>query len=91
MSYFDYKRSLEVSAEGYPFYALVMALMREADSDNLGKLQQAFPEIWQELKARYAAPGGFLDGELPDDEALAHDLEILRGETRDSQISKKAR
>jgi len=52
---------LELSAN--PFYALLMAAMREADSMNIKKLKAAFPDTWTELKARYNAPGGRLEGE----------------------------
>lgn len=45
------------------FYALVMAAMRQADSFNAAKLHEAFPEVWDELQARYNAPGGVLPGE----------------------------
>lgn len=46
-----------------PFYSLLMAAMREAGSGNLEKLKEAFPDTWAELKARYNAPGGLLEGE----------------------------
>jgi hypothetical protein len=45
------------------FYALIMAAMRQADSTNAAKLRAAFPETWDEVQARYNAPGGFLPGE----------------------------
>jgi hypothetical protein len=64
MSLYDYKVSEELSKQDQPFYALLMALMRKADSDNLFKLQRLFPETWRELLARYHAPGGRLEGEL---------------------------
>jgi hypothetical protein len=63
MSLYDYKVSLELFEQDQPFYALVMALMMRADSDNIFRLQRAFPETWIELKARYHAPGGMLEGE----------------------------
>lgn len=43
-----------------PFYALIMAAMRKADSYNAEKLRYVFPEVWVELQERYNAPGGFL-------------------------------
>jgi hypothetical protein len=43
------------------FYSLIMAAARFADTDNFDKLEEAFPEVIQELKARYNAPGGALD------------------------------
>lgn len=64
MSYFDYKVGLQIASEDPPFYALIQAAMRKADTDNLEKLKIAFPEIWEEFYARYYAPGG----RLADDE-----------------------
>ena len=58
---YDYMRSQQLSAE--PFYALIMAAMRGADTANLAKLRAAFPEVWAELQARYHAPGG----KIPDE------------------------
>ncbi len=42
------------------FYAVFLALISMADSDNLSKLEQAFPEVVMEAKIRYYAPGGAL-------------------------------
>lgn len=64
MSLFDYHCSLQLAAEDYPFYALIMAAMRQADSDNIIYLRNAFPETWAELQARYNAPGGAIEGEV---------------------------
>lgn len=65
MSFYDYKTALKIGRLDYPFYALLMAAMRQADSDNLELLCDAFPEVWNELQARYHAPGGVLrDGEI---------------------------
>lgn len=61
MSYYDYKKSLELS--GAPFYALIMAAMRQADTDNVRLLRMAWPAVWDELEQRYHAPGGLLPGE----------------------------
>ena len=63
MSRFDYEASKRIRAEGYPFYAVLMAAMRQADSSNAARLRLAFPEVWNELQARYEAPGGYLPGE----------------------------
>lgn len=60
MSLYDYQVSKKIAAEDYPFYALVMAAMRQADSDNMEKLHTAFPLVYEELSLRYNAPGGFL-------------------------------
>jgi len=60
MSLYDYQKSLEIAGEDYPFYAILMAAIRQADSDNLELLKQAFPETFSELYARYHSPGGRL-------------------------------
>jgi hypothetical protein len=64
MSLYDYEVSKEVSAQCYPFYSLIMAAMRGADTDNLDGLRTIFPRVWEELEARYNAPGGVLPGEI---------------------------
>lgn len=58
-----YRVSAQIAARDEPFYALVMAAMRKADTDNAEILRQAFPEVHAELRARYDAPGGVLPGE----------------------------
>ena len=63
MSYYDYKVGQEISAQDYPFYALIQAAMRQADTDNAEKLRAEWPSVWEELKARYNAPGGKLSRE----------------------------
>jgi len=62
MSLYDYTRSIEVTARiaSEPFYAVVMALMRLADTENQAKLRAAWPEVWGELQARCLASGGIL-------------------------------
>ena len=63
MSLYDYRKSQELSAEDPPFYALIMAAMRQADSVNADMLAEAFPMTRRELQARYNAPGGVLPGD----------------------------
>ena len=63
MSYHEYERARTLVARDEPFYALIMAAMRKADSSNLWRLKQAWPEVWEELQARYNAPGGKLEGD----------------------------
>jgi len=63
MSLYDYRASCEISATDPPFYALIMAAMRKADSVNAFKLLAAFPETYAEFEARYNAPGGLLEGD----------------------------
>jgi len=71
MSWHDYRKSLELAANDVPFYALIMAAMRGADSDNESLLRAAWPEVWEELLRRYHAPGGV----LPEDERGHHKAE----------------
>jgi hypothetical protein len=63
MTLHDYSVSRELERADHPFYGLVMAAMRRADTDNLAKLIYAWPEVYAELDARYNAPGA----RLPDD------------------------
>ncbi len=63
MSRHEYEASKSLSQSDPPFYALIMAAMRKADSQNLGLLRTGWPEVWEELEARYNTP----NGELPSD------------------------
>lgn len=63
MSLYDYNESRVIASEGFTFYALIMAAMRQADTINLQKLQREFPKVWEELQQRYNAPGGILEHE----------------------------
>lgn len=63
MSRYDYEASKQAAMADYPFYALIMTAMRQADTNNSEKLKAAWPEVWEELHARYHAPGG----QLPND------------------------
>lgn len=60
MSLFDYRYSRQLVSDNPPFYALIMAAMRQADSANMVKLELAFPDVADELRQRYDAPGGAL-------------------------------
>ncbi len=63
MSLYDYRMSRRISRDDPPFYALVMAALRKADSENARLLRAAWPEVCDEFTVRYNAPGGM----LPDD------------------------
>lgn len=63
MSLYDYEIGRKIEAEDPPFYALIQAAMRRADTYNLERLKSVFPEVYAELTARYNAPGGRLRGE----------------------------
>ena len=60
MSLYDYQASKVISLWGHPYYAIIMAAMRGADTDNAAKLRAAWPDVWAELQERYNAPGGVL-------------------------------
>ena len=47
---YEYMISMSISAKDYPFYALVAAAMRQADTDNLERLKVAFPGLWEDLR-----------------------------------------
>jgi hypothetical protein len=59
----DYEIGKTIARNDFPFYALIQAAMRQADSTNAMHLKAAFPAEWAELQARYHAPGGRLDGD----------------------------
>lgn len=61
---YDYEVGRKISGQDYPFYALIQAAMRKADTDNLALLRAAWPDLYDEFIARYNAPGGLLDGEV---------------------------
>lgn len=64
MGLHEYLVSQEIEREDYPFYSLVMALVRKADTDNLEKLRVAFPETVKELEKRYHVGAGILPEDL---------------------------
>ena len=63
MSLYDYRQAVTLWRQDPSFYALIMAAMYRADSDNAQRLAEAFPAVWAEVNARYHAPGGMLPGE----------------------------
>jgi hypothetical protein len=66
MSYFDYRASQQLSARNAgSWYALLFALIRDADDENLYKLEQMWPDQVAEFRRRYTAPGGYLPNEQP--------------------------
>lgn len=75
MSLFDYREGRRIAAEDHPFYALIFAALRQADTANTAKIEAAWPEVIAELQARYDAPAGLLPGD-PGFEDMAR----LRGE-----------
>lgn len=62
----EYRMSAEIGRRldaDDDFYAIMALLMRNADTYNAERLRAAYPLVWDDLRARYHAPGG----ELPDD------------------------
>jgi len=47
------------------YSALLMVLLRLSDTDNTAEIQRKYPYVFQEARARYNAPGGFLADEVP--------------------------
>jgi hypothetical protein len=67
MSLHDYEEGMEIAAKDPPFYALIQAAMRKADTANLEMLKVSWPAVFLELRARYNAPGGMLQSETEGD------------------------
>lgn len=63
MSLYDYTISRRLVADDPPFYALIMAAMRKADTDNARLLRAAWPAVWDEMQHRYWSAGALLPGE----------------------------
>ncbi len=66
MTRIDYHIALELKNSDTPFYALIMAAMMRADSENIEILKAGWPAVWRETQARWKAPGGALTGEWPE-------------------------
>ena len=73
MSKYDYDMSKVIGAQDPTFYSLIMAAMRKADTANATLLRTVFPGAWDELQARYNAPGGLLAGERAHMLAMEHE------------------
>lgn len=57
LSVFDYQESLRIEIRGAPFYAVLAAAMRRADSENLERLRFMFPIIYTDLERWRNTPG----------------------------------
>lgn len=62
MSIIEYQIGCQLAGQDTPFFALVQAAMRRADTENLARLQAAFPEAWAELELRDSQIRGCLTG-----------------------------
>lgn len=76
MSYHDYIWGREISTKDYPFYALIQAAMRQADTDNLEKLKSLFPETFRGFQTRYKSPKGLLLDEIVEEESKEEKIEV---------------
>jgi hypothetical protein len=64
-----------VHANNLPFYGLIQAAMRGADTVNMALLRQAFPAEWEDLQRRYheaSAETGLLPEERGDGAEVVH-------------------
>ena len=52
MSLHEYQIGRQLEGQDVPFYGLIQAAMRRADTENLTRLQAAFPDAWAELELR---------------------------------------
>lgn len=64
MSRHEYLAGQNLESMDMPFYALIQAAMRKADSTNIWRLRRCWPEVYNELEERYNTPGGYLENEL---------------------------
>lgn len=58
-----YMVSQELGAGDPPFAAFIFSAIRKADTENLERLTMVFPELVDEFRERYNAPGGRLESE----------------------------
>lgn len=58
-----YGVGLKIAKSDPPFYALIAAAAMKADSRNTELIKAAWPEVWEETRERFNAPGGMLEGE----------------------------
>lgn len=59
---FDKKISNEIQLlPGVSFYGVVLAAIAMADTDNLEKFTQMFPDVVRDARVRYYAPDGCLN------------------------------
>lgn len=61
--WYAYMKSIDLGLDDPPFYGLLMAAMRKADTPNAARLRVAFPDVWDDLQARHNAPAGILDSD----------------------------
>jgi len=57
LSQYDYQMSADPGLRTPPFYSLIAAAMRKADSSNLARLKFMWPRVWESLRTWYNTPG----------------------------------
>lgn len=57
----EYEESIRIASFDYPFYALIAAAMRKADTNNLGRLRRMFPYVYDGLVRRLNEPLGVVE------------------------------
>ena len=80
MSLHEYQLGRVIAAEDFPFYALIHAALRQADTANAAKIEAAWPELAAEARERYNAPGAM----LPTDSAHEVVAEAFRAAAEDT-------
>lgn len=53
-------RIVAAQAGDPPFYGIIMLAMARADTFNLARLKASWPDVWDEMQARYWTPFGLL-------------------------------
>ena len=59
---YAYHASLDIYRARHPFYAIIMAAMRDADTLNLASLKRCWPDVWEALQELYNTPMGEIPG-----------------------------
>lgn len=71
MTEFDFEQGMRLFSQGHGFAVLLTALAMKADTGNLARLRQAFPQEIQDIDERYNNPGGKTNWELAEEERAA--------------------
>lgn len=61
---YAYRASTAPALAAYPWHALLVALIRGANTGNFERLRAVFSEDVAEMQERYNAPGGLIGDEV---------------------------